>query len=88
MAAPRSIFSLMLSTNTQRFAVQRCLFATASVDPVKKLFVDKLNEVKKGKKIPVTPEAEKRLKDEQERLRRVFGGDNLEEFPKLEFGSQ
>lgn len=68
--------------------MQRCLFATASADPVKKLFMDKLNEVKKGKKIPVTPEAEKRLKDEQERLRRVYGGDNLEEFPKMEYGNK
>jgi len=64
------------------------LFATASVDPVKKLFMDKLNEIKKGKKIPVTAETEKRLQDEQERLRRVFGGDNLEEFPKIEYGSK
>ena len=87
MAASRSIFSL-LSTNTQRLAVQRCFFATASVNPVKKLFMDKLNEVKKGKKVPVTSGAEKRLKDEQERLRRVFGGDNLEEFPKMEYGNQ
>ena len=86
--ASRSLFSLMLSTNTQRLVVQRCWFASASTDPVKKLFVDKLNEVKKGKKIPVTPEAEKRLQDEQERLRRVYGGDNLEEFPKMEFGSK
>ena len=86
--ASRSLLSLMLSTNTQRLATQRCLFATASQDPVKKLFMDKLNEAKKGKKIPVMPEAEKRLKDEQERLRRVFGGDNLEEFPKMEFGNQ
>lgn len=50
--------------------------------------MDKLNEVKKGKKVPVTPGAEKRLTDEQERLRRVFGGDNLEEFPKMEYGNQ
>lgn len=83
--ASRSLFSLMLATNSQRFAVQRCWLASASVDPVKKLFTDKLNEVKKGKKIPVTPEAEKRLKDEKERLRRVYGGDNLEEFPKMEW---
>lgn len=88
MAASRSMVSLMLSTNHQRLTVQRCLFATASVDPVKKLFMDKLNEVKKGKKVPVTPGAEKRLTDEQERLRRVFGGDNLEEFPKMEYGNQ
>ena len=86
--ASRSIFSVVLSTHTQRVAVRRCMFATASVDPVKKLFIDKLNEVKKGKKIPSTPEAEKRLKDEQERLRRVYGGDNLEEFPKMEFGNK
>ena len=86
--ASRSMCSLMSATNTQRMAVQRCLFATASIDPVKKLFMDKLNEIKKGKKIPVTAETEKRLQDEQERLRRVFGGDNLEEFPKIEYGSK
>jgi len=86
--ASRSLFSLVSSTNAQRFAAQRCLFATTTADPVKKLFLDKLNEVKKGKKIPVTPEAEKRLKDEQERLRRVYGGGNLEEFPKTEYGNQ
>ena len=86
--ASRSMFSLMLATSTQRMSMQRCLLATASVDPVKKLFMDKLNEIKKGKKIPVTAETEKRLKDEQERLRRVFGGDNLEEFPKIEYGNK
>lgn len=86
--ASRSLFSLLLSTNTQRVTVQRCTLATASTDPVKKLFIDKLNEVKKGKKIPVTPQAEKRLKDEQERLKRVYGGDNLEEFPTMEFGNK
>lgn len=86
--ASRSLVSLLSSTNAQRFALQRCLFATGSADPVKKLFMDKLSEVKKGKKIPVTPEAEKRLKDEQERLRRVYGGGNLDEFPKLNLGNK
>lgn len=86
--ASRSLLSLMLSTNTQRLAVQRCWFASASTDPVKKMFMDKLNEVKKGKKIPVTPEAEKRLQDEQERLTRVYGGGNLEEFPEMDFESE
>ena len=65
--------------------MQRCLFATsAKVDPTTKIILDRLNDVKKGKKFQITPESEKRLKEEQERLRRVYGGGNMEEFPKLD----
>ena len=65
--------------------MRRCLFATsAKVDPITRIILDKLNDVKKGKKFQITPESEKRLKEEQERLRRVYGDGNMEEFPKLD----
>jgi len=82
--ASRGLFSLP-SVQLSRYVMQRCLFATsAKVDPTTKIILDRLNDVKKGKKFQITPESEKRLKEEQERLRRVYGGGNMEEFPKLD----
>lgn len=40
----------------------------------------------KGGKLPdVTPEAEKDLNDELDRLRRIYGEGDIEKFPSFEF---
>jgi len=83
MASRRLISSI--SVPLSRYVMGRCWFATsAKVDPITRIIMDKLNDVKKGKGFQITPESEKRLKEEQERLRRVYGDGNMEEFPKLD----
>ena len=58
-------------------------------DPVQQLFLDKLKEYndkdKTGKAPDMAPELAKELKDELDRLSRVYGGGNMKEFPTFKF---
>lgn len=62
---------------------------TKPQDPVQLLFLDKLKEYneksKVGKAPDMAPELAKELKDELERLSRVYGGGNMKEFPTFKF---
>ena len=66
--------------------------ATNSLDPVQKLFLDKIKDYKmkskkleEGKLVDTTPEFDIKIKKETEGLRRRFGEGNMEEFPKFDF---
>ena len=59
-------------------------------DPVKQLFIQKLNEYKTKKsstgKIPdLSPEAQKQYDSDMERLKRIYGEGDLSKFPKFSF---
>ena len=58
-------------------------------DPVQQLFLDKLKEYNdkstSGKAPEMAPEQAKELKDELDRISRVYGGGNMKEFPTFKF---
>jgi F-type H+-transporting ATPase subunit 6 len=62
---------------------------TKAEDPIQKLFVEKLREYgdkSKGGKLPeASPQFMAKHKEELERVKRQYGGGDLESFPKLEF---
>ncbi|XP_014665784.1 PREDICTED: ATP synthase-coupling factor 6, mitochondrial-like [Priapulus caudatus] len=67
---------------------------TAKLDPIQKLFVDKIREYDTkskaagGKLVDPSPEIEKEMRDDQEKIKRQYsdGKDvNLAEFPSFQF---
>ena len=58
-------------------------------DPVQKLFVEKLREYKeksKGGSLPqASPEFMAKYREELDRVRRQYGGGDMESFPKIDF---
>ncbi|EDO31402.1 predicted protein [Nematostella vectensis] len=63
-----------------------------NADPIQRLFVEKLEAYKQkskgGKLIDSTPEMESEIEKEREQIRKRYGGQNLEEFPKFDFASK
>ena len=80
----------------RNIGVSACAFnkatATNNMDPVQKLFLDKIKEyqtkakkTEAGKLVDTSPEQEAKMHKEIDGLRRRFGEGNLEEFPKFDF---
>ena len=65
--------------------------ADKNVDPIQKLFVEKLQEYKKksaaagDELVDFTPDKQAKMEVEMDQIRKRFGGGNLEEFPKFDF---
>lgn len=63
--------------------------STTAQDPVQKLFLEKMKEYKqksKGGSLPdSTPAFEARYKEEMEKVKRQFGGGELDKFPQFNF---
>lgn len=65
--------------------------ADKNTDPIQRLFLEKLatyNQKSKGqggKLVDSTSDIEAKRVSEMEKIRKRFGGDNLEEFPKFDF---
>ncbi|XP_062517235.1 ATP synthase-coupling factor 6, mitochondrial-like [Corticium candelabrum] len=61
------------------------------LDPVQRLFADKVKEYQEksrknpGKLVDVTPEFEAHITGEKERLKRIYGGGDMSQFPKFDF---
>lgn len=65
-----------------------------SSDPIQKLFVEKLQEYKKksqasgGELVDFSAEKKARVEVEKQQIRKRFGEENLEEFPKFDFATK
>ena len=63
--------------------------STTVEDPVQKLFMEKMKEYRqksKGGALPdSTPAFEARYQEEMDKVKRQFGGGNLEDFPNFDF---
>lgn len=59
--------------------------------PVQRLFAEKVKDYQDkskknpGKLVDVTPEFETHVKNEKERLKRIYGGGDMSQFPKFDF---
>lgn len=66
---------------------------SSAVDPIQKLFIDKIHEYSQkskstgGKLVDASPETEKALKDEMEKIARMYGakGADFTKFPTFTF---
>ena len=65
---------------------------SAGMDPIQKLFLDKVREYKtkskklgEGKLVDVSPQFEQKMHKEIDGMKRRFGSGNMEEFPKFDF---
>lgn len=71
------------------YAVSAQTKSTTVQDPVQKLFLEKMKEYKqksKGGSLPdSTPVFEARYKEEMEKVKRQFGGGELDKFPQFNF---
>lgn len=94
MASLRVVRMLLPASQSQRalFVVRAMSSktpATKAHDPVQQLFLDKLKEYNdkstSGKVPDMAPELAKELKDELDRISRVYGGGNMKEFPTFKF---
>ena len=66
--------------------------ASAGMDPIQKLFLEKVREYKtkskkigEGKLVDVSPQFEQKMHKEIDGMKRRFGSGNMEEFPKFDF---
>eukprot|EP00112_Aurelia_sp_Birch-Aquarium-sp1_P021204 Seg5642.2 transcript_id=Seg5642.2/GoldUCD/mRNA.D3Y31 product="ATP synthase-coupling factor 6 mitochondrial" protein_id=Seg5642.2/GoldUCD/D3Y31 len=66
--------------------------ASARMDPIQKLFLDKVRDYKtkskkvgEGKLVDVSPQFEQKMHKEIDGMKRRFGSGNMEEFPKFDF---
>lgn len=84
----RCAVSLTLRRNIGMSAV---LFnRTKDLDPVQKLFLDKIRDYKAKSKtsggiVEAGPEYQKNLSDEVTKLQRLYGGGDLNKFPDIKF---
>uniref|UniRef100_A0A4D5R917 ATP synthase-coupling factor 6, mitochondrial n=1 Tax=Scolopendra viridis TaxID=118503 RepID=A0A4D5R917_SCOVI len=78
----------------RNYGITAVMLQKTPTDPIQKLFVDKIREYTQkskavgGKMVEATPEAEKALKDELEKIERQFGGGpgvDLTQFPTFTF---
>ncbi|XP_063161534.1 ATP synthase-coupling factor 6, mitochondrial [Candoia aspera] len=87
-----SIFHSSLSIQLRRnIGFSAIAFNKAKeLDPIQKLFLDKIREYKTksqkaGGPVDVGPEYEKELKDQNEKLLRLYGGGEMTKFPEFTF---
>ncbi|XP_070610085.1 ATP synthase-coupling factor 6, mitochondrial-like [Erythrolamprus reginae] len=87
-----SIFHSVLSVQLRRnIGFSAIAFNKAKeLDPVQKLFLDKIREYKTksqktGGPIDVGPEYEEELKEQAEKLTRLYGGGDMTKFPEFKF---
>ncbi|CAM4505782.1 unnamed protein product [Leuciscus chuanchicus] len=84
----RSVVSVSLRRNIGLSAV---LFnKTRDLDPVQKLFLDKIREYNSKSKVSggvveAGPDYQKNLTDELTKLQRLYGGGDLTQFPQFKF---
>ncbi|XP_032888290.1 ATP synthase-coupling factor 6, mitochondrial [Amblyraja radiata] len=87
-AAARSALSLQLQRNIGFTAV--VFNQTKNLDPIQKLFLDKIRDYdtkskKAGGVVDAGPEYQKNVDQEITKLRRFYGGGDLEKFPEFKF---
>ncbi|XP_060689210.1 ATP synthase-coupling factor 6, mitochondrial [Hemiscyllium ocellatum] len=63
---------------------------TKNLDPIQKLFIDKIHEYdskskKAGGPVDAGPEYQKNMEDEIAKLQRLYGGGDLTKFPDFKF---
>uniref|UniRef100_A0A646QIQ0 ATP synthase-coupling factor 6, mitochondrial n=1 Tax=Hemiscolopendra marginata TaxID=943146 RepID=A0A646QIQ0_9MYRI len=78
----------------RNYGITAVILQKTPTDPIQKLFVEKIREYNQkskaagGKLVEATPESEKSLKDELEKIERQFGGGpgvDLTQFPTFTF---
>ncbi|KAG8590843.1 hypothetical protein GDO81_006936 [Engystomops pustulosus] len=84
----RSSISVHLRRNIGLTAI--AFNKTKELDPIQKLFVDKIRDYrtksqKSGGAVDAGAEYQKDLNEDISKLQRLYGGGNLEEFPKFKF---
>ncbi|KAM3934004.1 ATP synthase peripheral stalk subunit F6, mitochondrial [Leptodactylus fuscus] len=84
----RSSVSLQLRRNIGLTAI--AFNKAKELDPIQKLFVDKIREYRtksqtSGGAVDAGAEYQKELKEDVDKLQRLFGGGNLEKYPDFKF---
>ncbi|GCC18537.1 hypothetical protein chiPu_0017970 [Chiloscyllium punctatum] len=84
----RSSLSIELRRNVGFTAV--VFNKTKNLDPIQKLFIDKIHEYdskskKAGGPVDAGPEYQKNMEDEIAKLQRLYGGGDLTKFPDFKF---
>ncbi|NP_001279465.1 ATP synthase-coupling factor 6, mitochondrial isoform X1 [Callorhinchus milii] len=79
-----------ISTHLQRNIGSTAVLFNTTVDPIKKLYVDKIREFdskskKAGAPADAGPEYQKMMNDEIAKLQRLYGGGDLLAFPEFTF---
>ncbi|KAK4002124.1 ATP synthase-coupling factor 6, mitochondrial [Daphnia magna] len=94
MLATRTRLAVRQGTILQRQFGLSAVAANKAMDPIQKLFLDKLNEYKVkskaagGKMVDPSPTIQKEITTELDRVRRVFGGadgTDMTKFPTFNF---
>ncbi|XP_063812445.1 ATP synthase-coupling factor 6, mitochondrial [Pseudophryne corroboree] len=84
----RSAVSVHLRRNIGLTAI--AFNKTKDLDPVQKLFVDKIKEyraksLQTGGTVDATPASQKELSEDIGKLQRLFGSGNMNQFPEFKF---